>query len=252
MPNPRIVGSATATGANVITSTGVTITKATLETAMGRSLANGDHLLALCSKADDTGTDWQSSSGGTWNLEGQMSTTVGNDMKSAALWRRVTNAAGEPSSYQFTVSGTTDTDPFQVVLMVIENADRDNFLHVAVTTNSGTNDITPTHVNITTTIDGCLIIMFHAGSMNAGSSAPTAGAPSYADGLISGGSRHEAAGSVLDSWVQSAYKNDAPAGAQSIGAWTTSPDDTTTEWHVMTLAILPDQRPRLVMAPYRV
>lgn len=243
MPGPapaRIVGSAIVGGGDVVGTTGVALTKAALETAMGRSLQNGDYLVACISRADDTCTAFACSDGGTWSAAGYTDTSTGNDLATGSLYRKVTNAAGEPSSYTFTATGASDSDPQNVVLFAVSGADPDTFLDVAVTTNVGTNDFTPDHVEIDTSSEDCLIIMVHGASMNAGTSGKSAGAPSYADGLV--GSREETGGSVLESFIEVAYKNDAAAGTQTIGVWTGTADDATSEWHVHTLAIRPNNQ----------
>ena len=222
-------------GGFVAGGTGVTVTH-------GFTLADGDVLYAFCTKGDDTGTGarFASSSGGTWTaiLTAALATTVGNDMATNVLRRVVTNASGEPSTYTFTVVGTTESRAMNVIVVQVRGADTSTPEDTTPTTNTGTNDFTPTHVNITTTTSNCLVLVAHAGSLADGTAAAkTGGAPSYADALIDYQSAADSSTSGFDSFIEVAYKANAPAGTQTIDAWTGSADDSSSEWHVVSVAV---------------
>lgn len=217
---------------SVAGTTGITVTKPS-------GVADGDVLVAFCAAGDDLGGAYTCSgftqASGTGS--GAAATTVGNDIGTTVLFKYISNAAGEPASYTF-VNTDTATQNRAVTLVCVQGPCRSSDPIDELTQNTGTNDWTPTHVNITTGVDNAVVLFFHAGNTGT-AAAKTAGAPATPSGttLIGTGVRSRTTGNYIE--CESAYYLAGAAGAITVGAWTGTADDTTSEWHVYSVSIAP-------------
>lgn len=217
----------------VVGNTGLTIAK-----PLG--IADGDVLVAFLHQADNIPTDaifacagWSVPTGKTGS--GSIVSGTGNDMASTVLIKKITDASGEPANYTFTVSGNTGSDNMSGFIVCVQDAYFDDPVD-ELTQRSGTNDWTPTHVDITTGCADALILMFHAGNIGT-AAAKTAGAPAEADALVGVISESRTVGNY--SSAECARLAAGPAGLVSIGAWTGSPDDSASEYHLYSISIRP-------------
>lgn len=199
----------------------------------GFTLQNNDVLYAFLAQGDDQGTGWASSSGGTWTQLANQATTAGDDMASGVLRRVVTNAAGEPAAYVFTRSNWDSLENLAVLVVQVRGANTTTPEDTTATTATGIDDFTPLGANITTTTDKCLILTYHYGKVSANKTA--AGAPSGFQLVNSQQSNLVTFANFQE--VARAIKS--PAGTVTVGNWTGTPDDSTSEWHVITVAVRP-------------
>jgi len=220
--------SATQNGARVAGTTGFAINKPS-------GVANGDTLVAFIGAGDDAGgayasSGWSQASG---TGSGAAATSVGNDIGSTILYKHITNAAGEPASYTFTNSDTAAQNRVGFIVCV-QSTDSDPIAEL--TQNTGTNDWTPTHVNINTPEAGCCVLMFHVGNVGTAAS-KTAGAPATPSGTTLIGAIQESRTTGNYAAAEAAYYESSAAETVTVGAWTGTADDTASEWHVYSVAV---------------
>ena len=219
--------SASQNAARAAGTTGLSITKPS-------GVADGDVLVAFVGWGDDLGT-WACSG---WTLLDSNQSSRGNDIGSGVLYKVITNAAGEPSSYTFT-NGESASQNMAGFIVCASDVDTSSPIDNN-SSNTGTNDWTPTHVNITTNVDGCLVLFFHVGNIGT-ASAKTAGALDTPSGTTLVGSIAQSR--TTNNYVAAECARYDSSVAESIvaGAWTGSPDDTASEWHVYSVSIAPVQ-----------
>lgn len=218
------LGNARAAG-----TTGVTVTKPS-------GVANGDTLVAFICRGDDLGGDFTCSgwAQATGTGSGGMATTVGSDINTTVLYKHITNAAGEPANYTF-VNTDTASQNMSAFVVCVQSTDPTDPI-AELTQNSGTNDWTPTHVNITTPEAGCCVLMFHGANVGTAAS-KTAGAPATPSGTTLIGSIAQSRTTGNYTAAEAAYYESSAAETLSISAWTGTADDSTSEWHVYSVAV---------------
>lgn len=227
---PASVRSSQQNGARVVGTTGLTITKPA-------SVANGDILVAFIGAGDDAGGAYTC---GGWTQaagtgSGAAATTTGNDIGTTVLFKAITNAVGEPASYTF-VNTDTATQNRTGFIVCVQNGELTSGNVEELTQNTGANDWTPTHVNIDTATDYALCLFFHTGNIGT-AAAKTAGAPATPVGTTLIGSIASSGTTANYSSSEAAYFQADVAGTVTVGAWTGTPDDTASEWHVYSVAI---------------
>jgi hypothetical protein len=145
------------------------------------------------------------------------------------MYKRITDVASEPSSWDFALSGGAAP---QAAVAVAARKVGSTYLDAAATTVVGEDDMTPDAPDLTTIADGAMVITMHGYAYD--SAAPTGGAPSgYTLSALAQGGSGDRAG------VAVAYDGVPTAGAQSIGAWTHSPDNAVAEYHTRTISLAP-------------
>lgn len=221
-PWPFVVASATGTAVANSQSAGVTVTH-------GFTLADGDVLYAFIGQGDDLGTGWASSSGGTWQQLANQATATGNDRASGVLRRVIINAGAEPATYTFTRPGSDAVNNLAAIVVQVRNVAATPE-DATTTLSQGSDDFTPSGIGITTTTGEALALTFHLAS---GVTGKTAGAPAGFDLVDSVAA--EAGSFPLFLEVAATVK--AAAGSVTVGSWTGTPDDATSEWDVITVAV---------------
>ena len=226
------VRSSTQNGARIAGTTGLSINKPS-------GVVNGDILVAFIAAGDEAGgayvcSGWTRASG---TGSGAMATTVGNDIGTTVLFKLITDAGNEPSSYIFTNTDTAGRNRTGFIVCVQSGQLSDSNVD-ELTQQSGTNDWTPTHINITTGVDNCLCLFFHTGNVRT-AAAKTAGAPATPEGTALIGSICESRTTRNYSESEAAYYQAGSAGAVTVGAWTGTPDDSASEWHVYSVSVAP-------------
>lgn len=200
----------------------------------GFTLQNGDVLYAFFTQNDDTGTSVSCSD---WTALTFTATATQDDILTSTLRKVITNAAGEPSSYTFVVNDNTGLDHMCVILVQLRGVDTTTPEDSTSQVSTGVDDFTPDNVNITTSTSGAMVLIAHATNLpNDTSATKTAGAPS---GYTLIDSTYDSAGTGLESWLSVAYATPASTGSQNIGSWTNSPDDSTSEYHTIAVAVKP-------------
>jgi hypothetical protein len=218
--------SASQNAAYAAGTTGLTINKPS-------GVANGDTLIAFIGRGDDAGgafscSGWSQANG---TSDGAMATTTGNDIGSTVLFKHITDAGSEPSSYTFVNTDTASQNMAGFIVCVQATNPSDPIDEI--TEQSGTNSWTPNQVDITTGVNGALVLAFHVGNVGT-AAAKTAGAPS---GMTLIGSIAESRTTSNYVAAEAAYQEAANAGTVTIGSWTGTPTDTTSEWHVYTVSV---------------
>lgn len=209
---------------------GVTVTH-------GFTLQNDDVLYAFVAQGDDLGTTFVSSSGGEWTQLAFNASPSGNDRAFGVLRRVVTNAAGEPSSYQFTMSGNTGgSDPFAAVVVQVRGADTTTPEDATTTVANVMDDFTPANVTITTVSSDVLVLIAHeAAGLVDTMSTKTTGVPSgwslvnselFANGV-----------NATEQLVTVASKTQASPDTVTPGSWTGTPDDAINDGTTVAVAI---------------
>lgn len=229
----------TAAGTNAIpadpSTTGITVTH-------GMSLVNGDILVAFVAMGDDDPSAFTSTSGGTWSNDTTnlfASSGIGNDIAVGVLWRVVTNAAGEPSTYTFLATGATSQKTLVAQVIQVRGGDTANVRDGNGAASRGSNDFTPPHANYATAYNNSLLLLAHAASMADGTTGKAGGAPSGAS-LTSPGYQYQqdtASTAGFDVFIETASQATTSAGTQTINAWTGTADDSASEWAIATIAI---------------
>lgn len=229
MALPTLIASAKGNVRSVLT-TGITITH-------GFTLADGDVLEFIYSQGDNNGTAAASSSGGTWAQLVFVTASSGDDRILAGLRRVVTNAAGEPATYTFTMNSAASANQAGILLQ-IRGANTTTPEDVTATSSSGDNDFTPANVAITTITNDCLVIIAHHASLPDGVSAgKTAGAPS--GWTLIDVERYTAGADLFEVFLEVASLDVPTLGTVTPGAWTGTANDATAEWATIAIAIRP-------------
>lgn len=221
------VVNTTQNAARVTGTAGLSITKPA-------DLQDGDVLVAFIGAGDEAGGAYACSG---WTALDSDATSTGNDIGSTVLYRVITNAAGEPASYTFTNADTASQNRAGFII-AIRGADTADPID-ANTKNTGTNDWTPTHVNITTGVDDALCLFFHVGNIGT-AAAKTAGAPATPTGTTLRGSIAQSRVTANYIAAELASFQAGTAGDVTVGAWEGTPDDTASEWHVYSVSINPE------------
>ena len=204
------------------------------------TLADGDVLYAFLGMGDDPGTGWVDSlSAWTALTSTDQASSTGNDRSSGVLRKVITNAAAEPSNYTFRRSGNSATDNIAAIVVRVRGADTTTPEDATPTTNQGSNDFTPTGVNIVTATDGALVLTFHLASgavgTFAGANVRTPGAPSGFN--LEKSEVFDNSSNTFSIFLEVASKTAGAAGTVAIGAWTGSADDSASEYDVCTVAV---------------
>ena len=226
---PASVRSITQNAEQVTGTAGLTINKPA-------GLANGDILVAFLGAGDEAGgaytcNGWTQASG---TGSGAMATSTGNDIGSTVLRKVITDAPNEPASYTF-VNTDTVAQNRSGFIVCVKDGDPDAPID-ELTQQSGTNTWRPDQVDITTKTANALVLMFHAGNIGT-AAAKTAGAPATPSGAALIGAI--ATSRVTANYIASeaAYYAAGVAGVVTIGAWTGTPTDTTSEFHLYSVSI---------------
>lgn len=199
-------------------STSFTMTKPT-------GVANDDLLVAVFNS--DGASDPSSSPSG-WTAEANINTIAGNDSSVHAYYKVITNAAGEPATYQWDkASGET----WYGTILRISGADTTTPMDATAVTSEPGNTSTPTSPSITTvTNNAMLLAVSSADSRIVAITSNPSGMTGQGDvfGTTSGTGR---GGCAVASEIQ------ATAGASGTKSWTL---DTSYDCLSIMLAIRPD------------
>jgi hypothetical protein len=218
-----IVASDTRTG----TSQYVSVPKSAL------ALAAGDVVLIAMLKYKASSSFSQVSPTTGWTLMGNEAFTTDTDQQMCVAVKRISSPGSEPTNWEFD-RGSNAYQDWAAISLLLRGVDPDTTLDVAIDVQEGTNDLTPDAPDITTLTDNALVVTGHMSSTNAANRADTVtrGAPSGFTLVGTGAVK-------LYAFVALAYKQQASAGAVSIGPWTHSPDNAVDDFQVFTLAIKP-------------
>lgn len=212
---------AQATGVTAVASTGVTITKPT-------GVANRDVLYAFISKTTYANTNNFTCAGWSDLSPATDGTTTGNDRHLNILRKVITDAANEPASYTFLVSGNATSSQMCGIVVALRGVDNTTPEDITVPAYGLTsNDATPASLNATSVTAGVLAIAVHQLSL-ATTGTKTPGAPNtYA--LVTNGNVSATSGS-LDNQTFTATKTLGAAGSSTgTNSWTHTADDATSE-----------------------
>jgi hypothetical protein len=203
----------------------------------GFTLADGDVLYAFLTRSDDAGTAW-TGSGSTWAEITNLASTAANDMLSTVLRRVIVTAAGEPSSYTFVTSATSGTNQQVAILIQTRGADTTTPEEVLQVLVYSTNDFTPGRMlsDATVSENDSLVLCFHAACMNDGVSGKTGGAPS---GMTLAEYDEEIFAGQVGSFAEAAYEARNAGTFTANVDWTGSPGDSTSEFQVAAVAVMP-------------
>jgi hypothetical protein len=211
----------------------------------GFTLQDGDVLYVFLARSDDLGEPWALSG---WDNIMSIAGTTGNDIMCSALRKVITNAAGEPSSYQFLTAAGAGTNQQTAVMVQVRGADTTTPEDAQMADWLGTsNNFNPSDDDpgsgITVNTDGAMIIAAHAASMNDGVTGKTPGAPSgmtLADGIES------VLAGQLGSFMEVAYDENQTVGTVTGQTWTATPNDATSESYRCWITVKPatDRVPR--------
>src|SRR3990172_430345 len=209
----------------------------------GFSLVNGDVLYAFLGQGDDPGTVWASASGGTWTSVAFGASATGNDRAIGVLRRVVTNAGGEPSTYTFTINNNA-VENLAAIVVQVRGASTSTPEDATPTVNFGSNDFTPVAVSIDTVTANALVLTAHLGSGTAtqygGGDARPAGAPGGGGYSIVNSEVFYDGTNIQSIFLEVAKNEDVGSpGTKSPGTWTGTADDSSSEWHVVTVAVRP-------------
>lgn len=209
----------------------------------GFTLQNGDILYAFVGQGDDPPTVspvWTGSAG-TWTEIYNNQASTGSDRAFGILRHTVTDAGSEPSSYTFTRNNNA-TDNLVAAVVQVRGADTttpDDTTPVGVIS---TNDFTPNAPDIDTVTTDALILTAHLAAGTAaqytGGDARTAGAP--AEAVLVDSDVYSNGVNISSIFLEVAkWENTGSPGTKTIGSWTGTADDSTSEYVVVTLAIRP-------------
>ncbi len=223
MPVTRVGGDIVSRGAST----------ASLTPDLNSISYQANDVAVLWAKNDDDNMNTTFPAG--WTQKVFLSTTAGRDMRTYAYLRRLTASESNPT---LTYSGTNQeaTAAVEVYRGVDPNLSLDGF---RVTTNTGSNDTTPNHVDIETEYDNSCVIIAHSASHDDITVASPPTGYTLGESVI---------GSTTD-WrhLITAYDLDVgAAGNQVIGSWNhTSSPTNQSEWHVISIE-LPEVQPIVV------
>lgn len=211
-------------GASGSTASGRTVSIAKADIS---GLADDDYVVVALSQDNDTGGNWTLSG---WTFVSQKNTIIGRDTNTALAYKHISDVSSEPTTWDFALTTTTEK---AAAAIAIRNVDTSSPIDATVVDTEGTNDSTPDADDITTSTDGAMVVSSH-NAADPATNPYTGGAPSE---LTLGGSANGTNGDT--SFSQIAYAVDSTAGSFTIGSWTTSPDNSTAEYHTKTIAFAP-------------
>lgn len=227
-----------ANSGNVAGNTGVVVTH-------GFTLVNGDVLYAFVGAGTATiggSENITAFACSGWTQLDFEQQAGGNDRASAVLRKVITDAGSEGSTYTFTRTGDTVTRNQKVVIYQLRGVDTTTPEDATTTKADVTNDFTPDNVDITTVTAGAWVLAFHYASFGDTEAITgiTPGAPTDYT-LSSNAAPFDANGTTTPrgGMVAVAHREIASPGAQSIGSWTHSPDDSTREGTTWAVAVRP-------------
>lgn len=210
--------------------TGVSVTH-------GFTLQNNDVLVAVVGQGDNSGTALASSSGGTWTANGFIADATQDDRTIASVYRRVTDAGSEPSSYTFTFNAAT-SETMAVIVLQLRGVDATTAVDATTTTSVNVDDFTPANPAITTATNGAVVVIAHLAVLGDGvASGKTGGAPSGYS--LSDTEFFDAGADLFELFLEVAVKTVAVAGTETPTSWTGSPDAGTEEYALLTMAFRP-------------
>lgn len=198
-------------------------------------LANGDVVLIFLHKdqnatgiAASTGTDgWSEVRERNW-------ASGGRNHGGAIYAKRITDAAGEPTNWQFESAASDDWSIHAIAFSGVDAATIFDTSPEYVE-GAGQDDFSPDAPDITTVTAGAMVVTAWVSPCSGGSRAGAtitepSGFTKSADGVLRQGSLN-----------QVAYKSEAAAGAKTYGDWTGSGGGTdgTEEWITWTVALKP-------------
>lgn len=189
----------------------------------GFTILSGDVIFAWLGKDNDLGGDWTCDNETFVNLSNQ-NTTAGRNLNSGVL-RRVCDG-GEPAALEFS---TTHGEQKYGLLIQLRGVDNTTPEDVTLDHSTGTNDGTPDSQSITPANDGCEILY---GAFISGASGMTLNQVSGTDGIVT-------TGNVSGFGIQLSYELQASAAATGLQTHPNTPDNSSSEWHVITVAVRP-------------
>lgn len=188
----------------------------------GMSLANGDVLVAFAG-AGFTGMTAFASTDWTEAPSSYMEQAGGNDRAMSMLYKVISDAGSEPSTYTFTRTGDAISSTQAVFMLQCRGIDTSTPLDATSVTASLVDTATPNPPDITTATDGALVITANIAS--AALSETFAGVTPVAPSgyTLAGDVIATDAGSVeSDIQISVAYLVAGAAGAQTVPAWQTT------------------------------
>jgi hypothetical protein len=215
----------------VVGTTGVVVTH-------GLTLVNGDVLVAFVGSGF-TGMTAMASSGWT-DPVAYMEQAGGNDRALGMLYKVITNAGSEPSTYTFTRTGDSVSSTQAVFIVQCRGVDTTTPIDATTVLASLVDTFTPNPPDITTVTDGALVIT--ANIMSAGLSETFAGVTPVAPSgfTLAGDVIATDAGSVeSDIQISVAYLVTGTAGVQTVPAWQTTGGTATWDNIGLTMALRP-------------
>lgn len=191
-------------------------------------LANGDVVVVALTMDDPASSSaWTSSDGFT--ILDNLATTAGKDMVTAWAYKAITNAAGEPATWEFS---NTNASKFKVAVgAAYIGVDTASPIDFSTSPTSGTNDATPGGADVSSSTDGLAITVCHLAYPLIRTT--SGGAPS-------GWSMVKwklASNSSSSAFVAMADQARPSGGTATAGNWTNTPDDALSEWHVRALSL---------------
>lgn len=204
------------------TATGLATTLTVNKPTSGVTVQNDDYLVALLTKDNDPA--WVTLAG--WTEAVQVNSLLGNDMSMAALYKKITDASGEPADYTF--AHGADSQEHSGTIFVIRGADLTTFMDVTPTTAEWLNDPTPDTPSITPVTDDNIVIACAALSHTSVTS-------------ITEPTGYTAIAAVVQDWANMGVAFEAQTTAAATGAvtWTFSGGSVNAEAIGIHLAIRP-------------
>lgn len=220
-------------GAIVAGATGVVVTH-------GFSLVNGDVLLAVVGAAEADQTAF-ACSGWTVVPSSYSEAAGGADRASALLYKVITNAGGEPSSYTFTRTGDATTIAQGVLILQTRGISTVTPLDASVVVADIQNDMTPDAPDITTATSGALIITTQVCVNEGGSSDPFSDVTPTAPATMTLVDSRIVSDASTDNdlFVTMAYVVAGTAGAYTFGSWQHTGGEAFNDSVVTTIALAP-------------